>query len=197
MRLNLPNLLTLARLALLPLVLVLIWPGNENRETAFWATMAYIFAGILDLVDGALARRTNQVTAIGMFLDPLADKVFYLVTLVALLQLPGPWVPPWIVMVVLVRELAVTGLRGIASAQGIVIAAGDSGKIKTTFATVGMCGLLIHYPYLIHTGLGGVVLDIYQLGLAFTYISVLFSIYSAVEYVYGFVRALGNQPLQS
>lgn len=159
--------------------------------------MTYIFAGILDLVDGYLARRTNQVTAIGMFLDPLADKVFYLVTLVGLLQLPGPWVPPWIVMVVLVRELAVTGLRGIASAQGIVIAAGDSGKIKTTFATVGMCGLLLHYPYLIHTGLGGVVLDIYQLGLAFTYISVLFSIYSAVEYVYGFVRALGNQPIHT
>ena len=67
------------------------------------------------------ARYLNQVTAFGKFLDPLADKLFYLVTLIALLQLPGPWIPPWVVMLVLTRELSITGLRGIAGSEGIVL----------------------------------------------------------------------------
>lgn len=186
---NLPNLLTLARLALLPMVVGLVWPGIESRERAVWAAFLYILAGVLDVVDGAIARRTNQVTAMGKFLDPLADKLFHLVTLIALLQLPGFWVPPWVVMVVLVRELAITGLRGIAVSEGIVIAAGAGGKVKTTYGTAGMVCLLVHYPYAINYGFATYVLRPYQLGLCLTYLSVFFSITSAVGYVRGFLKA--------
>ena len=176
MRWNLPNLITLTRLGLLPVVLALILPGIETRETAFWAAMAYTFAGVLDMVDGAIARRTNQVTALGKFLDPLVDKLFHVITLVALLQLPGHWVPAWLVMIILARELAITGLRAIAMSEGIVIAAGEGGKMKTTYATAGMCALLVHYPYAIHLGFTSIVLNSYQFGLWLTYLSVAFSI---------------------
>jgi CDP-diacylglycerol--glycerol-3-phosphate 3-phosphatidyltransferase len=195
MKMNLPNIMTLARLAMLPVVLFLIWPGVETRETAFWSSMAYIFAGIFDVVDGALARYMNQVTAFGKFLDPLADKLFYLVTLLGLLQLPGPWVPPWVVMVILSRELAITGLRGIAVTEGIVIAAGEGGKVKTTFGTAGIAALLIHYPYVVDVGFTTFVLDCYRLGLWLTYVSVAFSILSAIGYIRGFVRALKIKPV--
>lgn len=195
MRWTIPNIVTLARLALLPVVVALVWPGIESRETAFWAAAAYIFAGLLDVIDGFVARRINQVTSLGKFLDPLADKLFHLVTLIALLQLPGPWVPPWVVMIVLVRELAITGLRGIAVTEGIVIAAGEGGKAKTTFATAGMCALLVHYPYVINLGSTSFILNCYTLGLFLTYISLAFSLTSAIGYVRSFMASLKSQRL--
>jgi CDP-diacylglycerol--glycerol-3-phosphate 3-phosphatidyltransferase len=185
---NTPNALTLARLCLLPAVVGLVWPGIVSPKTAFWAAITYIAAGVLDVVDGHIARRTNQVTALGKFLDPLADKLFYIITLVALLQLPGPWVPPWIVMVVVAREFTITGLRAMAVAEGVVISAGEGGKVKTTFATAGMVGLLIHYPYVVHAGVAHFVLNARVVGLHLTYVSVLFSLTSAVGYVRDFLR---------
>jgi CDP-diacylglycerol--glycerol-3-phosphate 3-phosphatidyltransferase len=189
MKWNLPNILTMARLALLPVVLWQIWPPHVGPRHAFWAAMTYIFAGAFDMIDGYIARRTNQVTAFGQFLDPLADKLFYLVTLVALLQLPGVWVPAWVVMVAISRELAITGLRGIAVAEGIVIPAGSGGKVKTTFATAGMACLLFHYPYVIHLGFGDFVVDAHKAGVGLTYLSVFFSVTSAIGYVRGFAQA--------
>lgn len=190
MRWTLPNIITMARLGLLPLVVVLIWPGIESRETCFWAAMLYACGGILDVLDGILARRRNEVTVLGKFLDPLADKLFYLVTLIALLQLQGPRVPFWLVMVVLIRELAITGLRGIAATDGIVIAAGEGGKMKTTLATVGVVGLLLHYPYLIEFGFTSVMIDMHRAGLWLNYLSVAFAVLSAVQYFWGFQQAL-------
>ncbi len=188
MRWTLPNILTLFRLCLLPVVLTLIWPSIQTRETVFWATVLYIVAGVLDVVDGYVARRTGQVTAFGKFLDPLVDKLFHLATLIALLQLPGAWVPAWVVIVVLSRELAITGLRAIASSEGLVIAAGAGGKAKTAFAVAGMCGLLIHYPYAVFAGWRSFVIDPHLIGLTFTYISVFFSVVSAFSYIRSFLR---------
>jgi CDP-diacylglycerol---glycerol-3-phosphate 3-phosphatidyltransferase len=187
---NLPNILTVARLAALPAIVALIWPGIESRETCFWAALTYVVAATLDVVDGAVARRTNQVTVLGKFLDPLADKLFYLITLLALMQLQGPRVPAWLVMIVLARELAITGLRGIAASEGIVIAAGDGGKVKTAFATVGAVALLIHYPYFVNFGFTAFTVDLHRAGLWVTYISVGFAVTSAVDYYVGFTGAL-------
>lgn len=193
---NVPNLLTVARMALLPLVIFLLWPGIVSPSNAIWACVAYIIAGLLDVVDGAVARHLNQVTAIGKFLDPLVDKLFYLVTLIALLQLPGPWIPPWVVMVVLIRELAITGLRGIAGSEGFVIAADEGGKLKTFFATAGVVGLMLHHPYRID--LAGLVihLDTARVGLWLTYISIVFSLLSGGRYVYKFLHAVRPAPLR-
>jgi CDP-diacylglycerol---glycerol-3-phosphate 3-phosphatidyltransferase len=194
---NLPNAITLARLGLLPFIVALIWPGIETRETCVWAAGLYAVGGVLDMVDGILARRRNQVTVLGKFLDPLADKLFYLVTLIALLQLQGPRVPPWLVMIFLARELAITGLRGIAATEGVVIAAGEGGKMKTTLATVGMIGLLIHYPYLVNFGPFATMIDMHRTGLWVTYISAGFAVSSAIEYFAGFSHALKGRPRAS
>jgi CDP-diacylglycerol--glycerol-3-phosphate 3-phosphatidyltransferase len=184
----------MARLACLPIILTLVWPGIESRMTCFWAGIIYAIAGITDLLDGFLARRLGQVTVVGKFLDPLSDKLFYLVTMLALLQLPGPRVPLWVVMVVLVRELSITGLRAIAVTEGIVIAAGEGGKMKTTFATIGMTCLLAHYPYVIHWGFTATQVSFHMIGLWVTYVSVAFSVVSGIGYMRGFANALKVKP---
>jgi CDP-diacylglycerol--glycerol-3-phosphate 3-phosphatidyltransferase len=187
---NLPNTITCFRLTLLPGVCALLWPGRATPTGVFWAASAYVVAGILDVVDGAIARRTGQVTGLGQFLDPLVDKLFYLVTLIALLQLPGPWVPPWVVMLALIRELAVTGLRGIAVGEGIVIPAGEGGKVKTSFATAGIVALILHYPCIIYLGFTTLVVDARVVGLWLTYISLFYSCSSAYGYVRAFLQAM-------
>ncbi len=191
---TLPNLLTLGRLALLPVILFLVWPGIETRETCVWAAIIYGVAGVTDLLDGMLARRLGQVTVIGKFLDPLSDKLFYLVTMLGLLQLPGPRIPLWVVMIVLVRELSITGLRAIAVGEGIVIAAGEGGKMKTTFATIGMTLLLAHYPYVIQFGFAAVQINFHLVGLWVTYVSVAASVLSGIGYVRGFALGLKEKP---
>lgn len=191
---TLPNILTMARLGCLPIILALIWPGIESRATCFWAAVIYGVAGITDLLDGAIARKLGQVTVMGKFLDPLSDKLFYLVTMLGLLQLPGPRIPLWIVMVVLIRELSITGLRAIAVGEGIVIAAGEGGKMKTTFATIGMVALLTNYQYIVHAGFAMGQVNFHVVGLWVTYISVAFSVVSGVNYVRGFVQSLSAKP---
>jgi CDP-diacylglycerol---glycerol-3-phosphate 3-phosphatidyltransferase len=191
---NVPNILTMARLGLLPVIVFLIWPGIESRHTCFLAACVFALGGLLDIADGVIARRWQLVTVFGKFLDPLADKLFYLVTLIALLQLPGPRVPPWVVMIMVARELAITGLRGIAVTEGIVIAAGEGGKAKTTFGTLGIVGLLIHYPYVVNYGFMAQTVDFHIAGLWITYISVAFSVSSAIGYTRGFVEAVRGKP---
>ncbi len=187
---TLPNLLTFFRLGLLPWVLWLIWPSSITPARTFWASLVYVLAGVLDVLDGYLARRTGQVSAFGKFLDPLVDKLFHLLTLLAMLQLPGFWVPTWVVMAVLVREMAITGMRAMAAQAGLVIAAGRDGKVKTTFAVAGMCALLIHYPYAVLYGFGSYVIEPLRIGLLLSYLSLFFSLRSAWQYGRALVRHL-------
>ncbi|MEE2962379.1 MAG: CDP-diacylglycerol--glycerol-3-phosphate 3-phosphatidyltransferase [Myxococcota bacterium] len=186
---NLPNIITVGRLGLLPIILWMLWPGVETRELCYWASLLYGLAGILDIVDGAIARRTNSVTVIGKFLDPLADKLFALITLIALLQLPGTWVPAWIVMVIATREIVITGTRAIAASDGIIIAAGEGGKLKTVFSTLGTCALIMHYKYYVDFIVFEGVIDCYEIGLLLTYISLAYSLTSAYQYIKGFLQA--------
>src|SRR5882672_6711425 len=134
---NLPNLVTMGRVALVPFVLVFI----DN----FSASLLYLFAAAGDALDGYLARSRGQVSMLGKFLDPLADKLIVTAVLVFMVQLSR--VPAWVVVVLIARDLAITGLRGIASAQGLVIAASDGGKIKTALQLVAIMMLLIHFRY--------------------------------------------------
>jgi CDP-diacylglycerol--glycerol-3-phosphate 3-phosphatidyltransferase len=193
---TIPNILSLARIATIPVIVLLIWPGIETRHTCFWAMVIYAAGGVTDIFDGMIARRTNQVTVLGKFLDPLSDKLFYLVTMVALLQLnavymAGLRIPPWLVMVVLVRELAVTGLRAIAMSEGVVIDAKRGGKLKTVFGTVGMCGLLLHYPYVVQfPGFTEIEIRTGLVGLWVTFFSVAFSLTSGFGYMRRFMRAM-------
>ena len=190
---NLPNILTLLRLAVLPLVLFLIWPGIENPKTCFWASLIYAAGAITDILDGYYARKHNLVTNFGKFLDPLTDKLYFLVVLVAFMQFTPSRIPGWLFMIALTRELAITGLRGIAAAEGVVIAAGEGGKVKTVFASIGMVMLLVHYPYILDLGFVRFTLSFHILGLWVIGISILFSITSAIQYTHAFVTSL-TQP---
>jgi CDP-diacylglycerol--glycerol-3-phosphate 3-phosphatidyltransferase len=180
---DLPNLLTLARIATLPFVLYFI--DNYSRLRSLWSALIFILGGITDLLDGWLARRRGQVTVLGAFLDPLADKLFVLSTLVFLVALDR--VPEWLVVVLLSRELAITVLRSIAVTYGLVISAGRTGKMKTVLQFVGIVFLLIHFPYRIV--LLDFPLDFHLVGIYLIYLSIFLSVWSAGEYIRFFVRA--------
>ena len=130
------NKITILRIALIPLFLILAYAGKP------WLALAvYIVACLSDTVDGYIARHCNQVTNIGKFMDPLADKMLVLAAMIFFVekgQMPG-----WVVAVVLLREFAVSGLRMIAVEQKRVIAAAWSGKIKTTVTMIGLGVLLV------------------------------------------------------
>src|SRR5204863_7656086 len=135
-----------------------------------------------------LARSRGQVSMLGKFLDPLADKLIVTAILVFMVALGR--VPHWLVVVLIARDLTINGLRGIAAAEGMVIAASDGGKIKTALQLVAIGMLLIHFRYPL-LGLG-ISVDYHQVGLYVLYVSAAVSIFSAVEYVQAFARAVGG-----
>ena len=141
--LNLPNVITLARIAVIPLLVLLLM--SPSREAGFWAAALFALASITDWLDGYLARRMGIVTIFGKFLDPIADKLIVMAALIMIL--PFNRVPAWMVLAILGREIVITGLRGIASSEGIVIHASDLGKYKTIFQIVAILGLVLHYDY--------------------------------------------------
>lgn len=185
--LNLPNLLTMGRIAIIPLVLWLLQRGSPSDCLA--AAWVYAAAALTDLLDGYLARKLNIVSVLGKFLDPLADKLLVMASLIWMI--PMGRVPPWAVVLLLSREIAVTGLRSIASTTGLVIAAGDGGKMKTAIQMSAILCLIIGYPY--HLSLGfydlGIV-DLVNVGRALIYASLVFSLVSAFQYVSLFADAI-------
>lgn len=137
---NLPNKLTLLRMALVPVYLV-VWclrfPGNNLVALA-----VFVLASLTDLLDGHIARKRHLVTNFGKFMDPLADKVLVLAAMVWFCS--EGTLPAWAVVIVIFREFAVSGLRLVAVESGRVIAAGWSGKVKT--ASTMLCLCLMHFP---------------------------------------------------
>jgi len=144
---NLPNKLTLLRILLIPVFMgVLYWgfPGS-----GYVALAIFIVASLTDLLDGKIARKYNLVTDFGKFADPLADKM--LVTAAMLWFVEIGQMPAWVVLIVLIREFAVSGLRMLASDQGCVIAAGWSGKVKTASTMVCIVLMFLPIPVLVNT----------------------------------------------
>ena len=141
---NLPNKLTLMRVLTIPAVVTLLSINTPGCRVA--ATVLFIFASITDWLDGYLARKRGIVTDFGKFLDPVADKLLVLCTMITLTGLGQ--LPAWVCVVVLFRELMVDGLRLVAVQKGIVIAAGKLGKIKTTLQMVLLIVLLLRIPLL-------------------------------------------------
>jgi CDP-diacylglycerol--glycerol-3-phosphate 3-phosphatidyltransferase len=138
---NLPNTITVVRMAVVPVLVGFpLYAGRVGSQVVAWL---FIIAALGDLLDGWAARRGSQVTKIGKLLDPLADKLTVATALIVLLDMGR--IPSWglvLVVVVIGRELAVTGLRGIASAGGQVVAAGWQGKLKTTAQNIAIGCLL-------------------------------------------------------
>jgi CDP-diacylglycerol--glycerol-3-phosphate 3-phosphatidyltransferase len=164
---NPPNLVTMGRVLFVPFVLYFM--DNYSPVRSLIAGFLYLIASIGDGVDGYLARSRGQVSVLGKFLDPVADKL---------------------VVVLVARDFAITGLRSIASSEGIVIAASRGGKIKTALQLVALIMLLVHFRYPL-LGLG-INIDFNTAGLVVLYLSLGASLISGVDYVLGFFRALGE-----
>ena len=188
--LNVPNLLTMGRIAIIPLVLWLLDRGAPSD--CLLAAIVYALAALTDLVDGYLARRMHIVSVLGKFLDPLADKLLVMASLIWMV--PMGRIAEWVVVLLLAREISVTGLRSIASSEGMVIAAGRGGKSKTALQMIGILCLILGYPY--HLSLGIIDLgyvDLVQVGRWLVYISLVFSVTSAFGYVSVFSAAAESQ----
>lgn len=133
--------ITLVRVALIPLYMVFMYLSGGNAGLWMWLSLAvFIIASLTDFVDGHIARKYNQVSDFGKFLDPLADKML----VIAAMSMFCEWgtFPAWALMIVLTREFAVSGLRMVAGPKGKVIAAGKSGKFKTASTMVGLCVMM-------------------------------------------------------
>jgi CDP-diacylglycerol--glycerol-3-phosphate 3-phosphatidyltransferase len=161
---NLPNALTVSRIFLVPLLLVVLLTGDfPDRE--MWGLVVFLAAAITDYLDGYLARRRSQVTTLGKLLDPIADKLLISAAFVALVEMG--LAPAWMVIIVIGREFAVTGLRSIASSEGVTIAASRLGKYKMA-SQVACCSFLIagsRYPDSLLINIGKLLLWI-VVGLA-------------------------------
>jgi CDP-diacylglycerol--glycerol-3-phosphate 3-phosphatidyltransferase len=141
---NLPNLLTLIRIFLVPLVVAALVQQNLRLEIGnkllvandFFALTVFLAAAFTDILDGYLARRWKQVTTVGTLLDPVADKLLVSAALIALVEIR--LLPGWMVILIIGREFAVSGLRSIAAAEGYTIKAGELGKSKMMLQVVGI-----------------------------------------------------------
>jgi CDP-diacylglycerol--glycerol-3-phosphate 3-phosphatidyltransferase len=167
---NLPNTLSTMRLVLIPAVVIcLYFPG---RLGSFLAALFFGLAAITDLLDGFYARRYKVVTPLGKFLDPLADKLLVSATMIMLVALGR--IPAWIVILIVGREMAVTGLRGIAVVEGKVIEASSLGKYKTIFQSVALICLSLHYRYL--------KVDFHAVGMIFLWGALILTMWSGWVY---------------
>ena len=166
---NLPNKLTLARVLAVPVFIAALMLGHYYTSAAI-----FVLASLTDMLDGMIARKYNLVTNFGKIMDPLADKLLVMSALVCLVALGD--VPAWMAIVVLAREFAVTGLRAAAAADGLVIAAGATGKIKTILQMAAITALLLkNWPF-------------YYIGIPFADIllwaAVVMTVVSGVEYIW-------------
>jgi len=182
--LNTPNVLSLSRVAITPLLIwLLLYPGKVASAVA---AVAFIIACVSDWLDGYLARKQGLVTNLGKFLDPLADKILVLSALIMLCAMARePRVPAWIVAVIASREVAVTGLRAIARDEGIVLGAETLGKAKMTFEIVALVPLLLHYRYL--------DVDFRAAGMVFLWVALGLALWSGATYHIRLARLLRNR----
>ena len=188
---NLPNALTLARIFLVPLLVVVLVTKFEGR-LIFGIRMELVGAAIFglasltDWLDGYLARRRKQVTTLGQMLDPLADKLLITAALLSLVQMDIA--PAWMVLVILGREFAVTVLRGVAYSRGVVIAASPLGKFKMVSQVVAILLLILGYDHL---------QQFFVLGKIALWVAVITAVASGIDYYRRFSHVLAVQKVQS
>jgi CDP-diacylglycerol--glycerol-3-phosphate 3-phosphatidyltransferase len=188
--LNAPNAITAIRIAMIPVILGFTY--YEGRVNSFVAAGLFAVTGATDFLDGWVARRTGTVTVVGKFLDPLADKLIVMSVLIMLVHLGR--VPAWLVILILAREFMVTGLRTMAMSEGIVIAAGQEGKYKTSIQIAAISFLLLHYKYRVDFLAFEVDVDANVVGTWLLYLSVAFSMWSAWVYIRDFFQAVYAPP---
>ena len=177
---NLPISLTLLRIFCMPLVVVLLLTRGGNMD--LWAVGVFLIAAATDLLDGYLARKHGQITTLGILLDPIADKLLTSAAFISLTWLH--LVPAWMVVVIVGREFAVSGLRSIASAEGYLVEASELGKTKMVFQVVAITVIILQdhrFPVL------------QPLGQVLLWMVVLFAVASALQYFWNFWKCLDER----
>ena len=176
---NGPTQLTLMRIALIPLIIIF---NYMDPPWSTWVSVAvFLTASLTDMLDGFLARKNNQVTTLGKLLDPLADKLLVLTAFLVILERQS--IQAWIVILMIGREMAITGLRAFLAAERIVLSAGKIGKWKMALQVVALSFLFV----------GAESMNFHRIGILTVYIALLFSLVSAYFYVSKFWRLLGEK----
>ncbi|MBN1828381.1 MAG: CDP-diacylglycerol--glycerol-3-phosphate 3-phosphatidyltransferase [Deltaproteobacteria bacterium] len=179
--LNLPNCITLLRIGIIPALFFLL--VSDRRIWSLAIAAVFILAALTDLLDGYLARRYGNVTTLGKFLDPVADKL--LVSTALIIMIPIGRVPAWIVAIIVMRDVLVDGLRGVASLRGIVIPANPLGKRKTLCQLIAVSALLIHYPVL--------GINAHTVGIVLIYLALVLTVWSGYAYFADFYYLMNRQ----
>ena len=183
---TLPNLLSLFRIAIIPVLVYLL--TFTDPASGILAALLFLLASLTDYFDGYLARRYGTVSNLGKILDPLADKLIIvaaLIMLTAMDRAAAPAVPAWLVVLIVARETSVTLLRGIALAEGIVMEAEELGKYKFLLQALAVFTLMVHYPYL--------GIDFYVVGIYFLVVATAVALWSGVYYHIKFFRLLQHK----
>jgi CDP-diacylglycerol--glycerol-3-phosphate 3-phosphatidyltransferase len=176
--LSLPNGVTILRIVAIPLILVLLF--YMGRGYQLLTALLFFGAAVTDTFDGYLARRRGMVTTLGKFLDPLADKLLIVTALIALI--PAREIPVWMVIVIVGREIAITGLRGIAVSQGIIISASALGKYKTVFEVASIFFLILNGSYSF--------LSFRPIGMFFLWVALGIAVVSGVDYFRKYLKSI-------
>ncbi len=182
---NLPNVLTLVRILLIPVFVMLLIDPTPDRALA--AAIVFVVASVTDLLDGYVARKTGQITKLGRLLDPIADKLLVLSALILLVQVDR--VSALVAILIIAREVAVTGLRAIAASEGLIMSAEVTGKYKMALQVIAIVLLVLE---------GTIVETIGNLHLAGTvtlYLSLILGYVSGAQYVWSFWRQVGAKGL--
>jgi CDP-diacylglycerol--glycerol-3-phosphate 3-phosphatidyltransferase len=176
--LNVPNVLTLARILLIPVFIILF--VNPTPDQSLAAAIIFAVAAVTDMLDGYIARRTGQVTKLGKLLDPIADKLLVLSALILLMNVER--VSALVVLLIVARELAVTGIRAIAAGEGMIIPAETTGKYKMALQVVAIILLILE-----GTGLAALG-NMHLAGIFTLYLSLVLGYISGAQYVWSFWR---------
>lgn len=171
-----PNTLSILRVGVVPLFILLL--NSPGIILSFAAAVLFLLASFTDWLDGYLARRYGVPSRLGRFLDPLADKLLIATCLIMLIPLGR--VPAWMVALIVGREIAITGLRGIALVEGIVIETSRWGKYKTLFQIAAVTSLLLYYPFL--------GIDFASIGYVLIWSALLLTLWSGGVYIVRFLR---------
>lgn len=174
---NIPNLLSIFRIMVIPLFIFLLLPADPDKLYV-GGFIVFSLASISDFLDGYIARKSNQITKLGKLLDPIADKILTSAALISLVQLQR--VAAWIVVVIIAREFAVTGIRAMAATEGLVMPADQLGKYKMGAQITGILMLLLDHQCLIF--------DWHLLGTIAIWVAMLLALVSGTQYVRRFAR---------
>ena len=182
---NLPNVLTLVRILLIPVFVMLLIDPTPDRALA--AAIVFVVAAVTDLLDGYVARKTGPITKLGRLLDPIADKLLVLSALILLVQVDR--VSALVAILIIAREVAVTGLRAIAASEGLIMSAEVTGKYKMALQVIAIVLLVLEGTVVETIG------NLHLAGIVTLYLSLILGYVSGAQYVWSFWRQVGAKGL--